>query len=298
MANKQTKTKIPAAEQQPKPEPDEAANQNPWGDDAPTGFEGTRAEDMGIPFIYIVQKGSPEVDEDHKDHETKKIDGAKVGFIVNSLSRKIIYARDEEDPLLFVPFYHERLYVEWKDRKQGGGFVKAHRTPVILTQCTRDENNHDILPNGNIVHTTSYIYGYYLVDGITQFDHEDESKRPVRAIIGLTGMQLKKAKMWLNMADAIKINGKRPPLYSHIYNLTSTAEENAKGNWWGWVVGINRSLTMADVSVVQECKKHVIEYSKNNQLLLSAPTETQPTEEDSNSEFAEAEAAKAARRVN
>jgi hypothetical protein len=217
-----------------------------WSSEAQTGFEGTRPEDLGIPFLSLMQKGSPEVDEEHEDHAIKTIDGVKAGMIINTLSRQIVYAKDENKPLEFVPVFHEKLYQEWKPRNQGGGFVQSHRSPVILTRTKRNEKNKDILPNGNEIITTSYIYGFAL--GIS-----DDGK-PVRCILALTSTQLKKARMWLNMMQTIKIGGKTPPMYSHSYNITTVQESNNDGNWYGWKFDINRTLTKADLPLIEECR--------------------------------------------
>lgn len=265
---KQTKTQESAAvvppsqAKQVSPE-----NQMDWsGEDMPTGFENTRPEDFGIPFLSLMQKGSPEVDEDHPDHETRKIEGIEQGMIINTLSREIVYHKDESNPLLFLPVTHEKLYQEWKPRNQGGGFVQSHNSPVILTQCTRNEKNKDILPNGNEIITTSYFAGFLLGHG-----------EPIRTIIALSSTQLKKARAWLNMMQSIKINGRIPPMYSHIYNITTVKEQNDEGTWWGWKIEINRVLTKADMPLIEMAKDVS---SQAIQKRLIAPPSNAPTSED------------------
>jgi hypothetical protein len=210
---------------------------------------------MGIPFLTITQKGSPEFDKTHKDFETKHIEGVEPGMIINTLTREIVFGGNEEEPALFIPLYHERLFQEWRSRDNGGGFVISHRTPAILAKAQRNNKNQDELDNGNIIQTTSYFYGFYLIDGITQPDYEDEMKRPVRAIIALTSTQLKRARMWLNMMSTLKVGGRTPPMYSHVYNVTTVVDQNQKGSWFGWNFSVNRVLTMDDVGVVTMCKQ-------------------------------------------
>lgn len=145
---KQTKTDMPAEPQVPAATGGE--NSMEWAQEgAPTGFENTRPEDFGIPFLSLLQKGSPEVDADHKDHATKGIEGAEQGMVINTLTRELVYSKDEGTPLMFLPVTHEKLWQEWKPRNQGGGFVQSHTSPVILTKCTRNEKNKDVLANGN-----------------------------------------------------------------------------------------------------------------------------------------------------
>lgn len=217
-----------------------------WGQEGATGFEATRPEDLGIPFLSLLQKGSPEVDEEHPDHATKGIEGAKAGMVINTLSRKIVYTKDEKHPLLFVPVFHEKLFQEWKQREEGGGFVKSHKSPVILTSTTRNDKNQDELENGNLIITTSYFYGFY---------EDEEQGEYVRVILPMSSTQLKKARAWLNLMTSIKINGVMPPMYSHEYELTTVPESNEKGNWAGWKIVLGRILNQTDADLIADCRE-------------------------------------------
>lgn len=206
-----------------------------WSQTGVSGFENVQREDLGIPFLIILQKGNPEIDKTHKEYATKKIEGADVGDIVNTITREICHKYGEE-PMQFIPCSFEKLYMEWKPREQGGGMVKAHKNANILNECTRNDKNQDVLRNGNIVVTTAYFYGLQVRD--------DGSRVP--CVIGMSSTQLKKARLWLNMAMGIKLNGPNgkytPPIFSHIYNLTSTPESNEKGSWMGWKVEISSEI--------------------------------------------------------
>jgi hypothetical protein len=136
------------------------------------------------------------------------------------------------------------------------------------------------LPNGNEIKTTSYFSVLMLVDGNTDVNHEDESKRPARCIIPMTSTQLKKARTWLNMMQAIKIGGKTPPMYSHIYRLTTVPESNEKGNWQGWKVEIERVLTMSDLHLAETAKQLTGEMANNTKLLTAPPPEEHGGSED------------------
>lgn len=242
-----------------------------WGgQDVPTGFENTRPEDFGIPFLSLLQKGSPEVDPDHKDYATKKLDGAEAGMIINTLTREIVYHKDEQQPMLYLPCTHEKLYQEWRPRNKGGGFVQSHNSPVILTKCTRNDKNKDVLPNGNEIITTDYFKGFFIGVG-----------DPVPAIIAMSSTQLKKARGWLNMMQSIKINGKIPPMYSHLYKIITVKESNEEGNWWGWKVEIARALQKSDMGLIEMAKEAASQAIQNR---LSAPPveSAESDEEESN----------------
>jgi hypothetical protein len=52
--------------------------------------------------------------------------------------------------------------------------------------------------------------------------------------------QLKKSRKWNSMLMSTKLMGKNgpftPPMYSHVYRLTTQAESNDKGKWFGWEI--------------------------------------------------------------
>jgi len=228
-----------------------------WSQSQVTGFENTTSEDLGIPFLVILQKGSPEVDPDHADHETKVIAGATSGCIINTLTREILHER-EGDPLRVIPCGYHRMYVEWKKRDSGGGIVRVHRNSSILEQTKRDEEkNVDVLENGNLIVTTAYFYVKY---------RNLEDTEWISAVISMTSTQLKKARMWLNMMMSMKINvGDKkvtPPMYSHNYYIASIPESNSKGNWLGWKIESGEILS--DPELIQNC----MVLSK---LILAAP---------------------------
>lgn len=209
-----------------------------------TGFENVNREDLGIPFLSIVQKGSPEFDSSSKDYATKRIEGCKPGDVFNTLSRQIMYSHGGT-ALQFVPCGYDKQYVEWKTRESGGGFVKAHRDPKILEEIvSRNEKGQDVLRSGNIIATTAYFFGLVLA----------EKTEPAQVVIGMTSTQLKHARFWLNLMAGLRIGPQRitPPMFSHNYLLATVAENNAKGSWMGWkiVVGamINDAKLVADAA--------------------------------------------------
>jgi hypothetical protein len=191
----------------------------------PSGLENVKAEDLGIPFLSIVQSNSPEL----KKQEAKYIDGSGVGDIFNTLSRQIVYEEGGE-PMIFVPCAYDRLFVEWKPRTEGGGIVTSHRDPAILSECQRDpETGRDIHKNGNNIVQTAYFTGFRLTDG-----------KPEQCVIGFSSTQLKKSRGWLNLAMAQKLgNGMQLPLYANSYKISTKFEKNNKGDWYGWTIELN-----------------------------------------------------------
>lgn len=224
-----------------------------------SGLENVSSEDLGIPFLEIVQKGSPEFDSTHAKHSEKKIEGCKPGDLFDSLAREVI-----PQPIMFVPCLYQKLYVEWKPRGSGGGIAKTHSSPEILTECRRNDKNQDVLRNGNIIVTTAYFFGLKL----------NGTHKP--AIISLTSTQLKKAKLWLNIATAIKVETPKgmitPPLFSHKYALTTGPESNVKGSWFGWKIECAGMLE--DPALIADAADLKAQFTRRQALLLEGPSES------------------------
>jgi hypothetical protein len=235
-----------------------------WSQFQATGFEQTTTDDLGIPFLSILQSKSPEVDESNPEYKIYGIEGARVGDIINTLSREVLWSpKGERPPVRFVPCFHQKLFVEWIPRTQGGGIVKSHNNPAILMETTRNERGLDVLKNGHIIVTTSYFFGFTMSD-----------EGPVKACIGLSSTQLKKAKLWLNLMMAIKVitpSGAKitPPMFSHQYALTTIPGSNDKGSWYGW--RIETSGVLQNKELVASAAEFSRQMCVQQQRLIAAP---------------------------
>ncbi len=209
--------------------------------DQPTGFERVSREDLGIPFLAIVQKGSPEFDKTHKDYEAKKIKDCNIGDIFNTLTREVLHMQGGKE-LVFIPCGYDKMYVEWKPRESGGGIVKSHRDSSILEEVvSKNDKGQNVLRNGNVVSDTAYFFGL--------LPRETE---PLLAVIGMTSTQLKHARFWLNLMSGLKVgpNRRTPPMFSHKYLVSTGPERNEKGSWYGWVIKTGEMVS--DAALVAE----------------------------------------------
>lgn len=244
MAETKKTTKAAPAPAAPQPE-QKAVVALDWSVAGVTGFENVQARDLGIPFLIILQSGSPEVKKTHPKYEQAKIDGAVEGTVINTVTRKILHQPGDE-PFEVIPLYWDKLFVEWKPRQGGsggGGFVTVHRDELLLSKCRKNEKNQDVLPNGNTLVTTAYFYVLY-----KDPDETDVEKQLKQAIIGMSSTQLRASRQWLNISQSIKValpNGKKvtPPLFSHRYLLSSVPQNNDKGSWMGWKIEVSEMLT-------------------------------------------------------
>lgn len=189
-----------------------------------TGMENVTQSDLGIPFLNVVQKGSAEFDEAHKDHATKRIEGVKVGSIINTATRSIVY-QPRGAAIYVIPTFFVKTWVEWKLKNQGGGIAKVHRNVDVLRRTQKNDKGTDIIiegeGSGNEVKPTNTFYVLY---------HHDGSWH--QAIINLTATGLGVARQWLNKAQLHRRPDGQPlPLFSQAYSLSTILCSNTRGSW-------------------------------------------------------------------
>lgn len=214
-----------------------------YGADAGSGFEHMKREDFAIPFFGILQKLSPQCDED----EAAYVEGAEPGMLFNSVTKELT---DGDEGARFIPCHAQRSFVEWIPRAAGGGFVMQHEVDSPVVASARDFNAKERakkpteertakikMANGHELVETSYIFGLLLPEG------DNSAGAAQQVILALSSSQLKKYREWMTKARNIKLQvGDRvinPPLWAHIYRLTSIQESNDKGKWYGWKIAFD-----------------------------------------------------------
>src|SRR3990167_10124688 len=113
--------------------------------DAGKGFENADKDAYAIPFLSILQSGSPQC----KKSEGAYIKGAEEGMLYDTVTGDI-YPGDVG--LSVVPVHYRRAFVEWRNRDEGGGgFGGEHDAAegaALLRQTTRNDKGQDVLSNG------------------------------------------------------------------------------------------------------------------------------------------------------
>lgn len=201
-------------------------------EDAGAGFSGMSQEDYALPFLRLLTSTSPEVGE---------VDGALPGMLYNSVTGELF---DGKAGISVVPCAYVRQYIEWTPRGQGSG-APVHIYPAtsdVLSQTHKEPgDNKDYLDNGNYIENTANYYVMMV----------GESGVPEPALITMKSTQLKKSRKWNSMMQSVKIAGKNglftPPMYSQFYKLTTVAESNDKGKWYGWEVERKGAVTSTEI---------------------------------------------------
>ena len=184
------------------------------------GFENVTKADLIIPRITILQGLSPQV----QPKKAEYIKDAKVGDICDVGSNEVF-----EAPLLFLPVHYVKQYLEWAPRASGKGLAAVHDDKAILNQTKVDESNRPVLPNGNYISETAQFFGLNMSAGGR------------RSFLPMASTQLKNARRWLTRASSEKImrpDGSMftPPMYYRLYQISTAAESNAKGDWIGYKI--------------------------------------------------------------
>ena len=201
-----------------------------------TGFEDADSNAYAIPFMQILQSGSPQC----KRSEGEYIAGAREGMFYNTVTQELFEGEDVVDEktgeitkggIVVIPSHYTQRFIEWQIRESGGGFVAEHKPtdPLIMT-TNKDDRNRDILPNGHA-----------LVDTRNHFVlHVKPNGEFTPVVISMSSTQLKKSRTWMSKMQNLKMKvGNKvaaAPMASHAYRMTTVPEKNEKGTWMGWKI--------------------------------------------------------------
>jgi len=180
------------------------------------GFENADSDSFAVPFIKVLQKLSPQCDEDSESF----IEGAKAGMLFNTVSGELF-----SDGLTAIPCHYVRTFLEWVPRDQGGGLTNVFDADAgvnLMQTCTRDDNNRDILPNGNELQDTRVHY--ILVQS------EDGTFNP--AIVSLSRTQIKSSKDWMSKMKQWKLpNGNGAAMFAQVWKLSTKKRTKGEDTW-------------------------------------------------------------------
>lgn len=190
--------------------------------DAGAGLENVTSGDLQIPFLRILQTGSPEV---NRRAPADYVEGAEAGMIYNTATGALY------ESLTVVPAYYHKRFTEWwpRDSDAGQGLVKDHGTDSTLFDATeRDDKGRRVTADGTEISDSGTWYLTVVPTGET-------------VVLPFGSTQLKKSRQWLTKASSMSVEvepGKRvtPPLFYYAWTLTAVPESNGKGDWFGWKI--------------------------------------------------------------
>jgi|TARA_R100000084_G_C4643679_1_gene145365 hypothetical protein len=202
---------------------------------AGTGFEEVTAEDLAVPYLKILQVGSPECLPGGPKYNKE----AKAGMIANSVADE--YYNGLEEGMLVVPCYYNRRFVEWMPERGGWAGSYEPNDPIVKT-TTKNEKNEDILPNGNQLTATAQFFVFLV--------KENAIDSPERAMLPMASTQLKKARKWLSQMQGLTGEGKNGryvlPMMSQLYRVKTHMEQKGEHTWFGYDIDRVRGLDLND----------------------------------------------------
>jgi hypothetical protein len=220
------------------------------------GFEGADKDSYAIPFLQLLQKMSPLVDDD----SPKKLEGAKAGMIFNTVTQKLHDVR--ENPLILIPAAYKRSFILWGARDANGGF-KGEVTPeemqaIIASEKVELVDGRYLVKDdkGEVNVKKSDYYADTRSHYVIAIDPETNEAAP--AILSLASSQIKASKMLLTMLQQKKVDvgggvKRTPPTFANRVKTTTVSQSNEKGTWSGVKFELDGLVT--DPDLYQQAKE-------------------------------------------
>lgn len=224
------------------------------------GKQNASADDYRIPFLQIAQALSPQVDKD----DDRLIEGLELGMLFDNVEGNVW------ETIEFLPVFFDHAHIEWVPTDMGGGFVGRHELSAqMLDKTERNDNNRDMLPNGNEIMDTRYLYGFIL-------NRETGFHKAI--VISFARTNTKPCKTLLTMNNNLRLQGPDGtvvgdlPLYSHIYTIGSS-KQTSKGGKRYYVYDVASS---PEVQTSKALKDEAVKFLKDvSSGTRSAVDETQ-----------------------
>ena len=175
------------------------------------GFETLEARDFVIPFLRVLQKLTPQADEDSVEY----VDGARPGLFFNTVNQKVY-----GNALQVIPLTFKKTWLEWQPNR--GGLVGRHE-PFSIKVDRSDFSHwkpfHN--PENSIVETMLF---FVLLEG-------HFSDGPLVFPLSKTG--IKHGRNWNTQIMMTRLpTGQRAPYYSSVWKLETVLNKNDAGSWY------------------------------------------------------------------
>lgn len=201
-----------------------------YADDAGAGFEHADKDSYSIPRLYMLQKGSPQVNK----RDAKYVEDAEPGLIYNTVTRELY------EKLVVIPVLFRQTWVEWLPER--GGFVAEHYRKS--RDWIAQQGAPDLTPEGNeIVDTRSF---FLLTQG----------GDPVVLSMSSSGIRTSMDWMTVMQNKRGQSNGRSFPLpmFANIFQLEGEYRTKDDYDWFGWRITDTGDLVPQDSDIYQQCK--------------------------------------------
>lgn len=212
------------------------------------GMEGADKDSFAIPFLKVLQKISPQVDEAAAEY----IEGAKGGQFYNTVTQDLF---DGKDGVVFLHCAYQRRFLRWGARGTDKGFIGEYM-PEDIAQMRA---------NGEVVEYEGRLYAP-LEDGTVNPKRcdifqdtrshfglliDEAAGTYQQVLLALSSTQIKKSKLIMSMLSASKVNSPKgpvtPPTWLNKIRLGTVIESNDQGSWYGIKVTADGFLGSQDI---------------------------------------------------
>lgn len=201
-----------------------------FSQDAGAGMEGATQESFAIPFLSVLQKGSPQVDE----ASGVALEGARQGMFFENVTGKMY---DGKAGIVVVPAAYRRVFLRWAVAGFKGEImpeeVATLRAAGKIVEL--DGRLYFPLPDGTVnpklCDRVADVRNHYvlLLDEATGIWSQ--------ALLSLGSTQIKKSKMLMSALASVKLKGAggfyTPATWANRVRITTIPESNDKGSWMG-----------------------------------------------------------------
>lgn len=200
-----------------------------------TGFEGADSDAYAIPFINVLQKMSPMVDED----SPKYVKDAKAGMLYNTVTGKLY---DGKSGVIIVPCAFKRTFILWGGREaesaeQGfkGEFTKEQVDAEVLAGRAIEVNGKLFVPDANgKVHEKKCPY-YADTRNHFVIVIDPETGEYGTAMLSLTSSMIKPSRMLMTALQQKKVQtpqGMRtPPTFLNMVRMSTVSQTKDNNTW-------------------------------------------------------------------
>lgn len=200
------------------------------------GMEGVDKDSIAIPFLVVIQKTSPQVDES----DAKFIESARPGMFINTVTEELM---DGKESITLLPCAFRRVFLRWGPRNGPESGFKGEFTPEEATQ---------LVQSGAVVEFENKLF-YPTKDG--EVDPKkcdlladtrvhyclmiDQRGIPVPVVLSLASTQIKKSKQLIAILGNAKVQHPQtkalvtPPTWTQKIKVSTVVESNDKGSWYG-----------------------------------------------------------------
>lgn len=210
------------------------AKRSKFASRAGSGLEEATADSYAIPFLAILQKGSPQVDE----ASGQQIKGAKAGMIFETVGKAMF---DGKAGVELVQAHYKRVWLRWGARDAGGGF-KGEIAPEALAKMRNDGEIKEVKGRSYIVDKNGDVdpdEADRVVDTRIHYMLLIDRKKNTfkRCVLSLSSTQVRKSKDLMSQFADLRLeedgNEYCPATYQSIIKLTTVPEKNDQGTWYG-----------------------------------------------------------------